>query len=448
MSNPSLLLQEGASALKQGDYATAVRTLQAFCESPVPTESKAYLQGHKWLVQAYVKRQETELALEICLKMAQSQAPAAEQWANQAIPQLQQAIAQQHPAPLPDRPVADAPPRHDAASDGADSDAAASLGSTAAELSPEALKQSIDLAVKAFRQGNNAEAIERLEPLISAIEPQCNNYGRAQMTLAKAYKAEQETEKAISVGKTLMASERNDISIWGKQFLHNLGALAEASPAADHSSLGIDSEIVPETGFSQDLVRPNGSHSTVSGSSYPPSAEARPGGRLSSPSTSSISMSSPRSSQRSISQRDPNDYTPVLQAAFSHGSITFILSWLLYLLFPTWVALCLDLLRWAVPVVIYCNATDPIAKANAKEATNYVITMLIILVLSLGGSIFLGLAFLGLAAVLGPLLILVAIPLAIYCLVLSFYPVVGTIICLSNPDKTFRYPRWLIWHVV
>lgn len=145
--------------------------------------------------------------------------------------------------------------------------------------------------------------------------------------------------------------------------------------------------------------------------------------------------------------RVPNDYTPMIQSALSHGVLTFLFAWIIYALFPAGIALLLNLMRLSIPVVIYCVATDSIAKKNAKEATNYAITMVVVAVLMFAGGFLAALSFMGSGSI-SPLLIVLAVPLVVYGPLLALWPIVATLVCIANPDRTFHYPHWLVWHVL
>lgn len=469
MSTPSISLQDGVAALKQGDYAAAIPPLKAFCESTVPQDSKVYLQANKFLVQAYVKEQQRELALELCIRLAECKVPEVQLWAHQAIPVLEahlprfrEAIADPEPYDSepqdahPEVRLADAdekfdseefvppesaspssvPQRPSSERPSSEPPSFQSTDDSPVAIDPAEVKALVNQAIAAFRQRNYVQVIELLEPLNRRLDAHAVNDGRVQMTLAKAYQAEGQIEQAREVAEAMMVSDRDDLSIWGKQFFDRLPRLpsqAESEAELDDMPTDASTDTMPLDAPS----RPGNAAVQLgaSGIAYRPPSQPLPIPAKYQPSAA-------------IAPRDPNDHTAVIQSAVSHGSVTFLFSALFYLLFPDTIAVLLSLLRWAIPIIIYCTATDPIAKENAKQATNYVITVVLIVILSFVGGFFfvLGMAGIGL---LSPLLIfLFILPLLAYGLMFSLWPLAGTAICIAHPDKTFHYPKWLVWRAI
>jgi uncharacterized Tic20 family protein len=132
-------------------------------------------------------------------------------------------------------------------------------------------------------------------------------------------------------------------------------------------------------------------------------------------------------------------------AAIAHGSISTLASILLFVLFSdSIIANGMGIVRFVVPLLIFFTTQDAGTKENAREAVNYVLTCLILLIP-------LGLAGIFLMVILvaaWPLAILLGLVVGAYLTVLSVYPVVGTILCMAKEDYVFRYPNWLILHLV
>ena len=155
----------------------------------------------------------------------------------------------------------------------------------------------------------------------------------------------------------------------------------------------------------------------------------------------------PVRSQRRTTTKKPQqqDLTPQVMSAIAHGSISMLASILLYMLFgDSIVANSLGLLRYAAPLVIFLTTQDQVVKDNAREALNYIITCLILLI----PLIFALFALALLLAFVLPLGLLLSFGLVGYIIVLSFYPVVATIVCLTREEQVFTYPNWLILHLL
>ncbi|NJL46163.1 MAG: DUF4870 domain-containing protein [Leptolyngbyaceae cyanobacterium SM2_3_12] len=89
----------------------------------------------------------------------------------------------------------------------------------------------------------------------------------------------------------------------------------------------------------------------------------------------------PASELRSSGQtKGSQDLSNQILSALCHGSISMLASLLLFVLFQnSALATGLGLLRFGVPVAILYTAQDEVVKANAREATNYAITSLLLL---------------------------------------------------------------------
>ena len=296
---------------------------------------------------------------------------------------------------------------------------------------PSALYQKGALALK---QASYEEAIACLEQFCKeTVDRQSKPFFQAQMWLIQAYHKDRKDLHAIALCEQLVKSDIPQVKQWADKALDKLMATtdsvtsaprptatpppADTSPPINQSTPSLPVE-TPPTGQFTDAVNP-----------LPKPAVARSTG----------------SQSRSPKKSPPKDYTQQIMSAIAHGSISMLASFLIYLLFSDSVfANGLGLLRFGVPLLIFFTTPDNVVKGNAREALNYCITCLILLIP-------LGFAFLGLAlifAVLPPLGLLLGVALGGYLIALSFYPAVGTVLCLMKEDYEFRYPDWLILHVI
>lgn len=85
-SHPEPSLEAGLSAVKQGDYQSAIATLEAVAEGV--GNSNIGLQAQIALVVAYTKSGNIPKAIALCETLTQSQNPEVQQWANRTLEQL------------------------------------------------------------------------------------------------------------------------------------------------------------------------------------------------------------------------------------------------------------------------------------------------------------------------------------------------------------------------
>ncbi|WNZ26708.1 M48 family metalloprotease [Leptolyngbya sp. NK1-12] len=83
---------------------------------------------------------------------------------------------------------------------------------------------------KALKQGQYAEAVEKLEAFCYGTDSSFKDYEQAQTWLAKAYRHNHQIEQSIALCRTLVSSEKPFIKIWAEQYLQ---AMAPSVPAAD-----------------------------------------------------------------------------------------------------------------------------------------------------------------------------------------------------------------------
>ncbi len=129
----------------------------------------------------------------------------------------------------------------------------------------------------------------------------------------------------------------------------------------------------------------------------------------------------------------------------AHGSVSLFFNLLVVLLFgDSILANLLVMGRFVIPIWILLKAEDDVAKANAREALNYTLTLVIYGVV--GVFLIFGLATILVAA--GPLAIFLGLLLAVYMLLLAIMPLVATVLTFRQEGRVFRYPNWLILHLL
>ena len=296
----------------------------------------------------------------------------------------------------------------------------------------------------AFKEARYDEAITCLERFCKeTVNRQSKQFLQAQMWLIQAYHRDHQDLHAMALCEQLAKSEVPQVKQWADRALTKL---MNATPAPSTES----ESVPPSTPQSATYKRPE-NFSTLTAAATPVGndsiAQAAPHR------TASTGRSASRLSTRHItghrsrrtSSAQPKDYTNQVMAAIAHGSISVLASILLFVLFSDSLAAnTLGLARFVVPLLIFLNTNDEAIKANAREALNYVLTCLILVVPFWLAIVFL--VFIFIAA--WPVAVLLGLMLGGYLIVLSVYPVVATIVCLTKEGRVFRYPNWLIWHLI
>ncbi len=136
-------------------------------------------------------------------------------------------------------------------------------------------------------------------------------------------------------------------------------------------------------------------------------------------------------------------------SAIAHGSISLFGSLLLWLLFPdSTLATFLGITRLFIPIIIFLTTQDPLAKENAREASNYAIHNLVLGGVAIAGIIPMALVGTGLFTTSPGLLILLAISLVDYLCLLALAPLIATVYCCLNGGQAAHYPKWLTLHLI
>jgi uncharacterized Tic20 family protein len=289
--------------------------------------------------------------------------------------------------------------------------------------------------VLALKQAHYAEAIAALETFCKeTANRQSKQFFQAQMLLVQAYHKEHQDLHAIALCEQLAKSDIPQVKQWAENALNQL-MVANESP--DQARTMAQTQPARVERVDEDCSNAV----DQSDATHQPAAQGSPYYSLG-PTKSRVRVGSKPSKATATGQKD---YSNQILTALAHGSISMLASILLYALFAdSLLANFLGLLRFAVPLIILFTTNNAVVKANAREATNYVITSLILLFVIIFAAIFLAVAF----VVVWPIAIVLGIALGVYLLVLSIYPIVATIQCAIDANRVFRYPNWLILHIL
>ncbi|MCC5636528.1 DUF3137 domain-containing protein [Nostoc sp. CHAB 5844] len=205
------LLQSGLKALKQGHYSEAVSLLENFCQiyETIPDKRfKEFFEAQAALVKAYHftgKHQEARLR---CQKLAESNNPQVQAWA--------QRILQSLPAESP---------------------VATPAITNRTLLTSEQAAELLAKGNKALKFRRYAEAVQALEEFCQGTDAGVKDYEQAQMWLVKAYKGNEQLEKAIALCQQLTHSKQEVTQIWARQILLALSpANSVSSPASSETT--------------------------------------------------------------------------------------------------------------------------------------------------------------------------------------------------------------------
>lgn len=400
MTSHSATLAAGVAAFKQGNYDDAIALLEQTIAATPPPECEQ-VQG--WLVRAYLKVGNTAAAHALCQTLARSDRPAIQAWAQATLAQFPAEVTTPQQAdPAPHNPAQASSPR---------------------PRSPTEAEALFSAGMAALRKRHYADAIQHLETFLAGTDEGYANYAWARTSLAKAYKGNGQTEAAIALARELANSDRESTRAWATDFLKTL-----ASPPPDSAPT-----------MPQDTDHPEHAEHSQAPAPFP---------------TTYRSLTSSPRDRRPTATPAPTrpaskDLTPLILSGLAHGSISLFASLLLFILFPNSVlATVLGLLRLLVPIAIFLTTRDLLVKENAREATNYSITCILLIgaIALFGWIVVFALATILIA--MWPLFLLLALPLVAYLLALAAWPVAATILCLRNGGQVARYPNWLVWHAV
>ncbi len=197
MSSPSIALQAGLDALKQGDYLKAIEQLEGVCQEEQPN-SKVALQAQMYLVKAYQRAGQLQLAIALCRQLTTHEQSQVQQWAVKTLPTL-----------LPPAGV---------------------------------VQEFLQAGHTALKQKRYAEACQLLEQFLqNSAGLDSAKVQQAQMWLVKAYQGNGQLEEAIARCQQLQENDPDPlVQNWVQQLLPTL-ASAQAkqgseSPAAEPSS--------------------------------------------------------------------------------------------------------------------------------------------------------------------------------------------------------------------
>ncbi len=193
VSTESEILQSGLEALKQGSYQDAIELLEKFCQYYLVAAEislqKQYIQAQMGLVKAYHYCEDTQKAIALCQQLASNENPQVQAWVQRVLPSLSV-----DPAPAVEKP----------------------------RLTSEQATELLKSGNKALKYKRYAEAVQALEEFCQGTAPDAKDYSQAQMWLVKAYKGNEQLEKAQALCQQLTTSKQEVAQIWARQFLLTL----------------------------------------------------------------------------------------------------------------------------------------------------------------------------------------------------------------------------------
>lgn len=215
------LLQSGLKALKQEHYSEAVSLLENFCqicETSPENNFKEYFEAQAALVKAYHFTKQHHKARLRCQKLAESNNAQVQAWAQRILQSLPAESAVETPA-VPNRTV----------------------------LTSEQAAALLATGNKALKFRRYAEAVQALEEYCQGTDATVKDYNQAQMWLVKAYKGNEQLEKAIALCQQLTHSEQEVTQIWARQFISTL------APANSTASVASSETVSESTSQSQTM---------------------------------------------------------------------------------------------------------------------------------------------------------------------------------------------------
>jgi tetratricopeptide (TPR) repeat protein len=249
------LLQAGISAIHKQQYSQAVEVLEAFCRNNTGLKPSEYFEAQRWLIKAYQRNGQVDLAIYLCRQMADSKDPQTRRWAKSNLEWLEEesgTIADRDrvsPTISPNSLTSSAlvmPQIEnlipltfaslDLNSHPPDLDDIQGNVDPAKLLPPEEVAKRLQNGQKALKMGRFEAAIEQLEMLCHGVESTHKDFAQAQMSLVKAYNGGGQPDRAISLCRHLTTSQKEYVQIWATQFLLKL------TPATDEDACSASAE--------------------------------------------------------------------------------------------------------------------------------------------------------------------------------------------------------------
>ncbi|MEM9485639.1 MAG: DUF4870 domain-containing protein [Cyanobacteria bacterium P01_F01_bin.116] len=422
--------QQGIQALKSGDSLSAIQVFEQVCDETI-TNTQDRFKAQGWLVQAYLKAGQSSQAEALCQQLIQVDNPKIRQWSAKMLKQLPAQATATYPQS-----------KHTSATALIDASPAAPphplVHLTPTEpLSPEAAQQFLEEGIRNLRKRDYRSAIAPLEDFFRGADDSYPNYAWGKNSLAKAYKGNEQYEAAIALCQEMLESDRESTRAWARDFMKTLPRdLINPTPEKDAPT------VIDSNGSTD-------SPDTLSSPRSPLQSKPRPGKFSSSTAPLKPRTASTRTGRSYRQRTATKDLTPQVLSGLAHGCVSLLASVLLIVLFADSIAAnLLGFLRMAVPVVILLRTRDPVVKANATEATNYAITTIVLLAISFLGSIFLVLGLVAILLVFWPLFLLIGLPVIIYSIAFSVWPIYAAVVSIRQPGRIVRYPKWLVLRVL
>jgi Zn-dependent protease with chaperone function len=277
ISSPRQLLRAGISAMHRKKYPEAVDILENFCRQQAETKSDDYFEAQRWLIKAYQKTNQIDLAIALTRHMMESQHTQTRNWAKSNLDWLleESQMASGYDSKVPPSTRFGQITRSTEienfipiAGEFLDREVLTTeIQSLCGTNNSEKLLP-VDAAAKLLKGGKKdlqldlfGDAIVKLERFCRSVEPTHKHLLQAQMFLVKAYQETDQIDRAIALSRHLVTSESEKVKTWAQQVLDKLAPITDDVDTSANS--GID-----ETGDNSISIAPTTSTSlTTSGRS-------------------------------------------------------------------------------------------------------------------------------------------------------------------------------------
>lgn len=240
MSYEANSYEAGVNAFKQGRYEEAIQVLQSFsqtCQQTGKTNSKLYAQAQMGLVKCYQATRQTQAAIALCRKFANSNHPMLQPWARQTLASITaQSSATATAPPMSSMPPPSSAPESESMTQPdlspITSNITSATASSSAASEPTAEDpQLLEDGMKASRKGNHEEAISLLTEYMRCQPSEGSRaFMQVQMAIIKGYLALDHKEEAIARCKELQDTSNFALKSWISKTLGSMLPPEELHP--------------------------------------------------------------------------------------------------------------------------------------------------------------------------------------------------------------------------
>ena len=232
------------------EYPRAIEALEAFCRHNTNSKPSEYFEAQRWLIKAYQRNGQVNLALYLCQQMTDSPNAQTRSWAKSNLQWLQEESATPSESVAPAAQIEVETVEVAVTPTIANQDLTHILGNTDRQdlLSSTQVEQLLKDGQKALKMGRFAESIGKLEAVCAGIESTDKDLAQTQMSLVKAYQGGEQLDRAIALCGYLKTSEKEYVQIWATEFLRKLTPDIET----EASSQASDSPSSPSWADSQE----------------------------------------------------------------------------------------------------------------------------------------------------------------------------------------------------